>query len=63
MPRTSRKPRVVVRSVTSEEFDAALLELLEDSTPAEILAVPGVYEALSEAWNNEAIKLVEDNRE
>lgn len=59
MPRTSRKPK----PVTTEEFDAALVQMLEEASPAELLAIPGVYEALSEAWNNEAIEVAIANRE
>lgn len=59
MPRTSRKPR----PITTEEFDAALTQLLEEATPAELLAIPGMYELLSEAWNNEAIEVATANRE
>lgn len=43
-------------SISTEEFDAALLELIEEATPETLVGVPGVYEALSETWNNDIIK-------
>ncbi len=56
-----RKPKA--KPVTTEEFDRALEALVEEMTPAEILSTPGVYEALSEALNNEAIDLALSERE
>ncbi len=43
--------------VTQEEFDEALVVLLDDMSGTEILATPGAYEVFSEALNNEAIDL------
>lgn len=42
--------------VTTEEFDQALEELLDEMSGAEVLATPGTYEVFSEALNNEAIE-------
>ena len=47
--------------VTQEQFDAALEELVDAMSTAELLSTPGVYEALSEALNNEAIERAEEN--
>ena len=41
--------------LTNEHFDNGLISVLEDMTTEEILAIPGVYEAVSEALNNEAM--------
>lgn len=60
MARRSAQPRP--RPVSTEEFDAALIELIAGHDAAALLAVPGVYEALSEEWNNAAIALVMRNR-
>jgi hypothetical protein len=47
--------------VTQEQFDAALEELLDGMSGAELLSLPGVYEAASEALNNEAIERAREN--
>lgn len=49
--------------VTSEEFDEALVELLDGMSSEEILATPGAYEVFSEALNNEAIALAREIKE
>ena len=38
--------------MTTEAFDQALLEVLEDEAMEGILQIPGVYEAVSEHYNN-----------
>ena len=43
-------------AVTTEEFDNALLAVLEGMTAAQLLSIPGVYEVVSEELNNEAIR-------
>ncbi len=47
--------------VTQEQFDAALVELLDGMSGADLLALPGVYEVVSEALNNEAIERAREN--
>ncbi len=47
----------MTNDITSEEFDRALENLLDEMSGAEILATPGAYEVFSEALNNEAIDL------
>lgn len=44
-----------VTAMTSEEFDDILLDLLDDLGPADLVGVPGVYEAVSEFLNNDVI--------
>jgi len=49
-----------VAALTNEQFDAGLCEAIADvfesGGAAAILAIPGVYEVLSEELNNEAIE-------
>jgi hypothetical protein len=40
---------------TQEQFDEALQDLIDESPASALLAVPGVYEAVSECFNNEVI--------
>lgn len=55
--RAKRKP------LTQEEFDNGLIYVLEGMTTEEVMAIPGVYEAVSEALNNEAIEAALEMRE
>lgn len=50
------------KPISVEEFNDALLELLAEASPAELFGIPGMYEIISEAWNNEAIERAEQNR-
>lgn len=49
--------------VTQEEFDKALEIFLDEATGAELLAIPGLYEVVSEHFNNEAIDLAREEKE
>jgi hypothetical protein len=40
---------------TPEQFDAKLEELLKLETPETLLVIPGIYEILSEHFNNEVL--------
>jgi hypothetical protein len=40
---------------TDEQFDNKLEELLKLETPETLLAIPGIYEILSEHFNNEVL--------
>jgi len=42
--------------VSQEAFDQALEEILSEMTGADLLTVPGIYEVVSEHFNNEAIE-------
>lgn len=44
------------KEITQEEFDMALSKMVGEASAEQLLAVPGLYEVLSEAWNNEVIK-------
>lgn len=43
------------REIGHEDFAAAVEEVLSEMSAAEILAIPGAWEVLSDALNNEAI--------
>ena len=43
-------------------FDAILAEILDEMTGDQILGLPGVYECVSEEFNNEVIKRWEERR-
>lgn len=49
--------------VTQEEFDRALERLLDSMTGAQLLAIPGLYEVVSEALNNDVLERAKDWRE
>lgn len=61
--RKPKKPNKRAAPVTTEEFDAALLQLLAECNHEELISIPGVYEVLSEHFNNDAIKRALENRE
>jgi len=44
-----------LKSMTTLEFDTRLREILKDMTGEELLDIPGVYEAVSEYFNNEVL--------
>lgn len=49
--------------VTDDLFDGALENMVGGMSASELLAVPGVYEALSEALNNDVLDYLTENRE
>ena len=49
--------------ITSDEFERALLDVCDEIGPAGMLQIPGVYEACSEALNNDAVRKAEAWRE
>ena len=62
----ARKLRVNDHEITTEEFDAILTERVKDEInrdPRCIWGLPGVYEALSEAYNNEVLDIWESRLE
>ena len=44
------------KQITTEEFDRELELILDDMTGAQLLSIPGVYEAVSEEFNNQVIE-------
>ncbi len=51
-----RRPRVRKNVVSQEEFDAALIDVLNGMDAEDLLAVPGLYEVVAEQLNNDIIK-------
>lgn len=49
--------------VTTEMFDEELKEVLAGQTALEILDIPGIYEILSEHYNNEVLTNLQRHRE
>lgn len=49
--------------ITTEMFDAKLAELLDKMSGAQVLAIPGVFEIVSEELNNEALAELSAERE
>lgn len=49
--------------VTDEIFDRKLEELVGQMTAEDILAMPGVYEIVSEELNNEVLSALEAERD
>ena len=43
--------------ITTEEFDHALSDILDKMTGEQFMAIPGVYEIVSEHFNNETLHL------
>lgn len=50
-------------AVSTEEFDEALIELLGEMSPEELLAIPGLYVVVSEHLNNDAIEHAEEKKQ
>lgn len=49
--------------ITSQEFDTILVRILEKTTAADLIFVPGIYEILAEYYNNEVLRIYEDGCE
>ena len=49
--------------VTWEEHDAILEELIDGKSAKELLHIPGIYEVVSEEWNNDILDIWADRRE
>lgn len=47
--------------ITDEQFDQALIEIVEETSAETLLRIPRVYEVLSEHFNNEVIERAEKN--
>ena len=49
--------------VTNEMFEQKLEEILKTYNGAQLLTIPGVYELLSEHFNNEVLSALQSERE
>ena len=50
-------------TISQEQFDAALARILDESPASHLLSVPGVYEAVSEYFNNAVLALIAEEAE
>ena len=50
-----------MKQPTQQEFDQALAEIVEEES-ANMLTIPGIYEVLSEYFNDDAIDRAVSNR-
>lgn len=41
--------------MTADDFDRILREIIDELSTSELLSIPGVYEAVSEEFNNEVL--------
>lgn len=59
-----REERTMKKKITDEQFDQALKTVidLENEKASNLLSIPGIYEILSEHYNNEAIDFIESNQ-
>jgi hypothetical protein len=48
--------------MTTEDFDRILTELVEQESAASLLQIPGVYEDLSDHFNNEVLQEWEEEQ-
>lgn len=49
------------RDITPEKFDEVLFEIIDELKPSLlVVAVPGVYEVLSEYFNNDVLKRIRE---
>lgn len=46
--------------VTQELFDDMLFKVIDEENASALLSIPGVYELVSEEYNNEVLKRLED---
>jgi len=49
--------------ITQDMFDSKLTEILGRQTADRLLAVPGIYEVVSEHFNNEVLDAIAEDRE
>jgi len=46
-------------NISQEEFDNMLIEIMNEEPAGNLLSIPGVYEAVSEEFNNEVLRRLE----
>lgn len=49
--------------ISNEDFDAMLETVAKEHTVSALLTIPGIYEILSEHFNNEVIERIEKGQE
>ena len=50
-------------AMTQTEFDNILMDILNDTRINQIIDIPGIYEILSEEFNNEILDIWEQKQE
>jgi hypothetical protein len=50
-------------SITTEDFDKFLMQIVAEQSSLALLHIPGIYEILCEEFNNDVIRLWEQTRE
>ena len=45
--------------MADDKFDQMLIKLMKESSVEHIISIPGVYEAVSEHYNNEVLERLE----
>lgn len=60
-----QKERGTTMKITSEEFDNALMEVIDKDKPtaSQLLSISGIYEILSEYYNDEVLDWIKRLRE
>lgn len=48
--------------ITQDQFDEKLVEIINESPATNLLTIPGIYEILSEHFNNDILKSIENDR-
>jgi hypothetical protein len=48
--------------ITDEMFSEKLEEILDEGSASDLLAIPGIYEIVSEHFNNDVIERLVDER-
>ena len=51
-----------MKKITSEQFDAKLIEIISEMNAAQLISISGVYEILSEEFNNDVIDAINEDR-
>jgi hypothetical protein len=49
-------------NITQEQFDETLMDILSEMKGSSLLDIPGVYEVVSEHFNNEVIRRIYEAR-
>lgn len=50
-------------NVKQEDFDRVLSELLDEQPASHLLTVPGIYEVVSEHFNNDVLRRIKEEQE
>ena len=48
--------------MTQEDYDSILIEILKQKRASQLIVLPGIYEIVSEEFNNEILKIWEQRQ-